>query len=389
MYNELMYNELKEMFKFLSKNQIVPIFIIFLSWFFIINVFALLALNRFNLNADTSYIWINPSEFHQEKSWDLISLHAHWDSFWYLDIAKNGYSFKGPEKLSNIVFFPLYPFLIRVFSFLTAGNFVLAGWILSSIFLLLSLIYFFGLVKEFHPEIDPYLPIIFLLIFPTAFFLNSVYTESLFLFFSLATFYYGLKKKFLLAGIFGFFASLTRVTGILLFFPLLWEYLKNYNFNLKQSLNLKILPLFFIPLGTLTFFFYHYLKFGDFFLFFKVEYWWGRMFKLNKDHFLLFSNPAIVNFILDVFFVTFSLISLYFIFKKLRFSYGIYVLLTVFVALSTGTLMSIGRYILVLFPIYIWLSSIKNQYLQISWAFLSTLFLALYTILFVNNYWAG
>ena len=112
-------------------------------------------------------------------------------------------------------------------------------------------------------------------------------------------------------------------------------------------------------------------------------------FKLNKDHFLLFSNPAIVNFILDVFFVTFSLISLYFIFKKLRFSYGIYVLLTLFIALSTGTLMSIGRYILVLFPIYIWLSSIKNRYFQISWAFLSILLLALYTILFVNNYWAG
>jgi Gpi18-like mannosyltransferase len=269
------------------------------------------------------------------------------------------------------------------------GNFVLAGWILSSIFLLLSLIYFFKLVKEFHSEIDPYLPIIFLLIFPTAFFFNAVYTESLFLFLSLATFYCGLKKKFLLAGIFGFFASLTRVTGVLLFFPLLWEYLKNYNFNLKQALNPKISPLFLIPFGTLTFFFYHYLKFGDFFLFFKVEYWWGRMFKLNKDHFLLFSNPAIVNFILDVFFVIFSLISLHFIFKKLRFSYGIYVLLTLLAALSTGTLMSIGRYILVLFPIYIWLSSIKNRYFQISWAFLSILLLALYTILFVNNYWAG
>jgi hypothetical protein len=118
-----MYNELKKMFKFLSKNQIVPIFIIFLSWFFIINVFALLALNRFNLNADTSYIWINPSEFHQEKSWDLISLHAHWDSFWYLDIAKNGYSFKGPEKLSNIVFFSFVSFSNSSILFSNCGKF--------------------------------------------------------------------------------------------------------------------------------------------------------------------------------------------------------------------------------------------------------------------------
>jgi Gpi18-like mannosyltransferase len=74
------------------------------------------------------------------------------------------------------------------------------------------------LVKEFHPEIDPYLPIIFLLIFPTAFFLNAVYTESLFLFLSLATFYYALKKNFFSAGIFGFFASLTRLASFASFY---------------------------------------------------------------------------------------------------------------------------------------------------------------------------
>ena len=64
-------------------------------------------------------------------------------------------------------------------------------------------------------------------------------------------------------------------------------------------------------------------------------------------------------------------------------------LATIAVALSTGTFMSIGRYILVLFPIYILLASTKNQYLQQTWIFISTLLLAIYTILFVNNYWAG
>ena len=365
------------------------IVIIFFLWLLIINIFALLSLNRFNLKGDTAYAWIDSSKFHQEQGWNLITLHNRWDSFWYLDIAKNGYSFKGPKKLSNIVFFPLYPFLIRITSFFVAKNFILAGWILSSIFLLLALLYLFKLVKEFHPEINPYLPIIFLLVFPTAFFLNAIYTESLFLFLSLATFYYGFKKKFLWASVFGLFASLTRITGALLFIPLLWEYLKSYNFNLIRSLNKKILPIFLVPTGTLSFFLYHYLKFNDFLLFFKVESWWGRMFKLNKDHFLLFSNSAIVNFILDVFFVIFALTTLYFVFKKLRTSYGLYMLATLAVILSTGTLMSIGRYILVLFPTYILLASMKNQHLQQAWIFASSLLLAMYTMLFVNNYWAG
>jgi len=366
------------------------VIIIFLIWIVIINIFALLSLNRFNLEADTAYNWIDSNQFYQEQKWDLVSLHARWDSFWYLDIAQNGYSLEyNPWGLYNIVFFPLYPFLVKAISFLTAGDFVLSGWILSSIFLLLTLFYFFKLVREFHSEINPYLPIIFLLIFPTAFFLNIVYTESLFLFLSLATFYYGLKKKFVCAGVFGLFASLTRVTGILLFIPLVWEYLKNYNCKLKSVFNLKILPIFLIPLGTFSFFLYHYFKFGNFFLFFEVQKNWGRAFTLQKGHFDLFSNPAIVNFCLDVLFVIFALIVLYFIFKKLRTSYGLYMLATIAVALSTGTLMSTGRYILVLFPIYILLASIKNQYLQQTLTFISILLLALYTVLLANNYWAG
>jgi len=366
------------------------VIIIFLIWIVIINIFALFSLNRFNLGADTAYNWIDPGQFYQEQTWDIVSLHARWDSFWYLDIAQNGYSLEyNPWGLYNIVFFPLYPFLIKIFSFLTAGNFILAGWILSNVFLLLALFYFFKLVREFHREINPYLPIAFLLIFPTAFFLNAIYTESLFLFLSLAAFYYGLKKKFLYAGIFGLFASLTRVTGILLFIPLIWEYLKNNDFKLKSVVSLKILPIFLVPLGTFAFFLYHYFKFGNFFLFFEVQKNWGRAFTLQKGHFDFFSNPAIVNFILDVFFIVFVSIILYFVFKKLRASYGLYMLATIAVALSTGTFMSIGRYILVLFPIYILLASTKNQYLQQTWIFISTLLLAIYTILFVNNYWAG
>ena len=363
--------------------------ILFFLWWVIVNIFALLSLNRFNLKADNAYIWINPTEFYQEQKWDLISIHARWDSFWYLDIAKNGYSLKGPEKLSNIVFFPLYPFLIRIFSIFTNGNLILTGWILSSLFLLLSLLYFFKLVKEFHPEINPYLPIVFLLIFPTSFFLNAVYTESLFLFLSLASFYYALKRRFLLANVFGFFGSLTRVSGAILFIPLFWEYLKSLNFKISRLFNLKTLYFSLIPLGTISFFLFHYLKFHDFFLFFKVESWWGRMFKFNKDHFLLFSNPAIVNLCLDIFFVMFAFVVLYFVFIRLSASYGLYMLFTLIIILSTGTLMSVGRYILVLFPIYIFLASIKNQFILFGWTLTSILLLSMYITLFVNNYWAG
>lgn len=363
---------------------------ILILWLLIVNIFALLSLNRFNLKSDTAYSWIDPAKFRQEQKWGLISLHARWDSDWYLNVAQKGYSLEYNQwGLYNVVFFPLYPFLIKIVSFLTAGNFILSGWILSVSSLLLALFYIFKLVKKFHPEINPYLPIIFLLIFPTAFFLNATYAESLFLFLSLAAFYYGLKKNFILAGIFGFFASLTRITGVLLFIPLIWEYFENYNFKIKSVFNLKILPIFLIPFGAFSFFLYHYLKFGNFFLFFEIQKNWGRAFVLQKEHFSLFSNPAIVNFSLDAFFAIFAIATALFVFKKLRPSYGLYMLATIAVALSTGTLMSIGRYILVLFPIFIFRASIKNYYIKQIWTLTSIFLLGMNITLFVNNYWAG
>ena len=367
------------------------IFIIFAVWFVVINIFALIALNRFTLTQDTAYDWIKYSELSQEQTWNPIPLHAKWDSFWYLDIVENGYSFKetGPGNLSNIVFFPLYPLLLKIISFFLGGNIVLAGWALSSTFLLLALFYLFKLVKEFHPQIDPYLPNIFLLIFPSAFFLNTVYTESLFLFLSLAAFYYTRKQNLLLGGLFGFLASLTRITGILLLLPLTWEYLQKRNFHLRELFRPSFLPLLLTPLGTLLFFLFHYIRFGDFFLFFRVQYWWGRTFTFNQDHFLFLTNSSIANFTLDILFVITALFVTFLVFKKIRVSYGLYMLAIIGVALSTGTLMSIGRYMLVLFPIYILAASIRNKYIQQSWLLISILLLALYTILFVNNYWAG
>jgi Gpi18-like mannosyltransferase len=250
----------------------------------------------------------------------------------------------------------------------------------------LSSIYLYKIVKEFHPEGNPLFAVFLLLIFPTAFFLNAVYSESVFLFFSLASFYYSFKKQYLLAGIFGFLASLTRITGILLFIPVLFEYLKEHRQRFFKPTLLKILL---IPLGTLSFFFYHYLKFGDFFLFFKVEKLWGRGFHFNLDQLNLLTNPAISNFSLDLSFLIFALITTFFVFKNLRFSYGIYMVSTLIVALSSGTAMSIGRYILILFPIYILGSTIKSEICKYIWVLVSVLFLGLYTLLFVNHYWAG
>src|SRR3989344_1268563 len=114
------------------------IILLFVGWMIVANLFALFAVNRLNLESDTAYPWINSADTRQEQTWNPVPLHARWDSFWYFDIAQNGYYLPEDNTLANIVFFPFYPLLVVVVGFLFAGNLALAGWVLSSLFLLLS-----------------------------------------------------------------------------------------------------------------------------------------------------------------------------------------------------------------------------------------------------------
>jgi Gpi18-like mannosyltransferase len=235
-----------------------------------------------------------------------------------------------------------------------------------------------------------------LLIFPTAFFFNTVYTESIFLFITLLTFFFTFKKDYLKAGIFGFLVALTRVNGILILVPVLYEFLadKTNNFkNIKSIFEeknfLKFAALFLVVLAPLGFLAYHHIAFGDFWAFFNVQDAWGRSFALNGDHFVFGTSAAVSNFILDLLLVSFAIIVSIVALIKLRVSYGLYMLAVIALPLSTGTTASIGRYILVLFPMYILIASSKSIYTKLAYTFVSILLLAIVTLLFVSNSWAG
>jgi hypothetical protein len=362
-------------------------FLLAIGWIFVVNAIALIGLNRLNMAPDDAYSWIPTEKYNQDKSWNIINFHSRWDSNWYLDIVEKGYEKRIDDTLSNIVFFPLYPALVKTFSLLLGGNAILAGGVVSLLFLILSCQLLYKLVKKHHKESDPLFSVFLLLIFPTAFFLNCVYTESLFIFLSLAVFYFTFEKKYLFAGLIGFLASLTRVTGVLLFLPMLIQiFIQEKD---KARGYEKYLSSFLIPFGTGLFFLYHWIVFGDPLLFFEVQSAWGRSFSVNLDHFILFSSASQANFLLDFFYIVFVLFVIGYFFKSKKYAYAVYMLSTVGVALASGTAMSIGRYILVLFPIYILGASLKNEIARYSWVLISAMLMALNTFLFAVWYWAG
>lgn len=359
-----------------------------LVWLLIVNAFALIAFNRLNLTQDTAFEWMGNGVILQPAhSWDIIKIHSRWDSYWYLDIAEHGYYLRGEKDIANVVFFPLYPLLIRGLNPLTGGDLILSGWIVSSVFLILAAGMLIRLTQIFHPEIDPVLPVMFLLIFPTAFKLNAVYSESLFLFLSLAMVYYARQQRFFIASLFAGLASATRIAGLFLCVLLLVEFIQSQ--GIKALFSKRVLPLILAPSGAICFFLYHLAAFGDFFLYLKIQANWGRDFEFSAKDFMMKNSPYLINMISDMFFTFFSIMIGLFSLKRLRISYGVYMLVSMGVALSTGTLLAMGRYSMMLFPIYLTAASLGSHLGRMAWMLVSALLMALHIICYVNHYWVG
>src|SRR5437899_10543020 len=96
---------------------------------------------------------------------------------------------------------------------------LIASMCISNIAFLVLLVVFYQLVKEDFDQERAERAILYLAVFPTAFFLAAGYTDALFLALALSCFYNMRRGHWWLAGLFGFFASLTRSAGVFLLVP--------------------------------------------------------------------------------------------------------------------------------------------------------------------------
>jgi hypothetical protein len=151
------------------------------------------------------------------------NLLARWDTFWYLDIASRGYHWNGNAlQQQNVVFFPLYPLLMRVGGAAIGGHPLLAGLLVSLTAFLLALAYLWRWTAD-HLGPDAATGAVWLLsTFPLALFFSAVYTESLFLLIVVAVCYHAEHGQFARSAALGFLAGLARPNGLLLWIPIGW-----------------------------------------------------------------------------------------------------------------------------------------------------------------------
>jgi hypothetical protein len=171
---------------------------------------------------------------------------GRWDSVWYLAIADGGYGGGAREA-----FFPLYPLLVRVAG-APLGSALIGGALLSTALLGVALVLLHRLVALDHPRAVARNAVLVTALFPMSFFFSAVYSESLFLALSVGAVYAARRERWAWAGVLGLLAATTRSAGVLLLVPLAMIYLWDVarpSLRTRRPLRADALWLGLVPLG--------------------------------------------------------------------------------------------------------------------------------------------
>ena len=198
----------------------------------------------------------------------LLNYWAHWDGAWYSQIATQGYGAHAPESTA---FFPLYPVLVRLGSEVGGGPAVW-GVVISVLCTAFALFFVYRIAEDLYGVRTARVSTLVLAFFPTTFFLNAVYTEALFLALSAGAVWAArVRGNLWLAGIFGALAAATRNLGVLLLIPLSFEWLRR-----RHELGVRGLGgLVLVPTGLIGYAAFLRERFGDPLLFAHQQsaYW--------------------------------------------------------------------------------------------------------------------
>lgn len=329
-----------------------------------------------------------------EANW-YWNLFIYWDAENYLKLAESGYASSEANKL-RIVFFPLYPALVWLFS-IVFKNYVLSALVVSGIASVALGLVFRQLIKLDYSEKTAQLAVLFLFIFPTSFFFHVPYTESVFLALTVGCFLAARKKSWMLAGILGALACLTRINGLILIFALMFEVWEEYHETRRFNRNWFFLLL--IPAGFGGYLALNYFVTGDALMFltyqrenfqryFRVP-WEG----IRETYGRIASPKPTDSQMMGMQELTFVLIGLFATiigWRYLRKSYVVWMTLNWLLFVSTSFVLSVPRYTLMMFPIFILMARAarRNWHVQVLFIVWSLLYLAIFLTQFVRGWWA-
>lgn len=323
----------------------------------------------------------------------LVDAFSSWDATNYVRIAAQGYDL---SHASDIAFFPLYPMTMRLIAGAIGATGTPAlqviGLVVANIALVAATMLLVMLARLDLDEAAASRAAWALLVFPTSLFLSAGYAESLFLALSLGAIVAGRRGRWAAAGLLGALAGLTRPFGVLVLIPLAIEaYQQRHERRRWQLLG----SLAAVPLGLAGYMLFLSRTFGDPLAFLHVQTEWHRGVMAPWETFgRFFSAPLTItsghHSLQDLGFALLLIALAAASWRALRPSYAAYATALVLVPLCTGSLVSMMRFGIANFPIFLVLAlagrsaRFERGYLVVA-AGLSALLMAL----FAQWYWVA
>jgi len=325
---------------------------------------------------------------------------TRWDAGWYRHIATHGYVDQavGPSGQRNLAFYPVYPLTMRLVSLLGPSP-LAAGILVSNLAFLAALLLLHRMVSARFGTEAAGRCVVLLAVFPFSFYFSAVYSESLFLLLAVASLYLAERGRWGGASLCALLCGATRAPGVALAPALGLLYLDRIRFDVRR-VRPDVLWLGLSVLGPFLFYAYLAVEFGDPWLAFtatRVAGWWQGGFSLKPVERAVRSMRSLENLRTGQFPVVYNLnllaaavglITLVAVFRRQPLAWSTFALLIV----AAGVLQpgGWGRYVLPAFPLFLaWAIGLESRWAFAGAVALSTLLLALLTILYTHWYWVA
>ncbi len=312
----------------------------------------------------------------------------------YQYLAEEWYATAG-DSINLIVFFPLYPFCLRVLRVLTMGNTLLAGVLFSNLCWGFAAVAMRRLAGYLYEKEAAQRATLAMLLFPFSFFALGVFTESLFLLLTILALDAIVTHRFPRAGVLGLLAALCRTQGVVLIIAAVYAFLRHYRG--KQALHAwrKGLPLLLIPCGYLLYLGLNVLHCGTPFAYLYYQSiapwyqsvdWVGN--NLAQQWGMAVAYPGLANYIyypqIVLYFAAMALL-LYGVLCKAPMPLLLYGGAYIGASYLAGWLISGSRYVFGCAALYLLVGHIKNRYLQGAILLAEAAFLVYYACCFMQG----
>lgn len=300
------------------------------------------------------------------SSREIPNMLARWDTYWYLSISTDGYSWDPAVfRHANVVFFPLYPLLMRWVGALIGHHPLIAGLVVSLTCFTAAMTLLYRLAVLEFGDAGAWPVILLISTYPFAIFYSLVYTESLFLFVTVGAFYAARRNWPLLTAAFGFAAGLARPNGMWLVAPLLWMALERP--APSRVRRWCVIAAAFAPIvGTIAYSSYLFVRFGDALAWVHGQAAWGLPLALRgsahdapeftRAPMQLYTD--IMMWTLNIAAFSLAVFSLLPIWRRFGMPYVLWIAMNIGPPVAAHLFMSAGRFTSVLFPIFFWLATI-------------------------------